>query len=53
VDGTDLPDLSTEQTVFESLEEAIRGPDAQCGNGNRPLHTDATVAVLDRLLARL
>jgi len=27
--------------------------DAQCGNGNRPLHTDATVAVLDRLLARL
>lgn len=27
--------------------------DAQCGNQNRHLHTDATVAVLDRLLDRL
>ena len=27
--------------------------DAQCGNGNRPLHTDATVAILDRVLERL
>jgi DEAD/DEAH box helicase domain-containing protein len=27
--------------------------DAQCGNQNRPLHTDATVEILDRVLERL
>jgi hypothetical protein len=32
-DGTDLPNLDSVQTVFEYLETAIRGPDAQCGNG--------------------
>jgi hypothetical protein len=30
-DGTKWPDLTAEQTIFERIEEAIRGPDAQCG----------------------
>jgi len=30
-DGTDLPECG--QTIFERIEEAISGPDAQCGNG--------------------
>jgi len=30
-DGTEWPDLTAEQTIFERIEEAIRGPDAQCG----------------------
>jgi hypothetical protein len=30
-DGTDLPECG--QTIFERIKEAIRGPDAKCGNG--------------------